>query len=741
MSVCTPEATENTRLKAMPRSPQLLPNLFAGLVTGLVSLTYSLSFAALIFSGSLSPFFPQGVGSALISSALAGIVVSLRSSFPFATAGPDSNSAVILALMAGAIAEEIHASGHDERLFPTILMAITLGTLFTGLFLFAMGQLHLGRWARFVPYTVIGGFMAGTGWLIVRSSFKVMAEIPLELAQLAALTQPHVMLHWLAGLGFAMVLLSATKYSQHVLALPTVIGGTIALANLVAGFVGLNPVDRQAWFLQSFPKDQLWHQWQISLAQVDWGVLTSQSGTLLVMMVVVIIAILLNATGVELATQRDSDLDSELRTNGIANLLTGCFGGIVGHLSMNRTLLNRNAGASSPVAGLIAGGLCGSVLILGSEFLPYIPKFVLGGLLLSIGVKLIYEWVYTARTKFPPLDYVLILIILVSIAVWGFIEGVGVGIVIACALFAFNCSRLQVVRHAFSGATHQSNVRRSFPEQRLLRQKGDQVYVLLLQGYIFFGTANALLEQVRQRVNNSDEPPVQFLVLDFRLVSGLDSSVVLSFTKMRQLAQKHELQIVFTHLQPTIQYQMQQGGCIQPCETIIHLLPDLDRGIEWCEDQILETSPLRRRRSLPLALQFNEVFASANQVSTFMTYLEQVQVPVGHLLFREGDSSDALYFIESGQVTIFLQLDSGQTRRIRTLSAGTIVGEIAFYLDTPHKTSVITDQPTKLYRLSDDALTRMQQDHPQIASVFQEFVIQLLADRLVYAYDEIEELL
>ncbi|NJR62019.1 MAG: hypothetical protein HC769_26230 [Cyanobacteria bacterium CRU_2_1] len=121
MSVCTPDTpdtTEGTRLTAMPRSPQLLSNLFAGLITGLVSLTYSLSFAALIFSGSLLPFFPQGVGSALISSVITGIVVALRSSFPFATAGPDSNSAVILALMTGRSPKPFIPPGMTSGCFP-----------------------------------------------------------------------------------------------------------------------------------------------------------------------------------------------------------------------------------------------------------------------------------------------------------------------------------------------------------------------------------------------------------------------------------------------------------------------------------------------------------------------------------------------------------------------------------------------------------------------------------------------
>ena len=71
--------------------PKLLPNVLGGLIAGLVSLTYCVSVAALIFTGSLSPF-PQGVGSALISSAKFGAIVALCSSFPCAIAGLDANA-------------------------------------------------------------------------------------------------------------------------------------------------------------------------------------------------------------------------------------------------------------------------------------------------------------------------------------------------------------------------------------------------------------------------------------------------------------------------------------------------------------------------------------------------------------------------------------------------------------------------------------------------------------------------
>ncbi len=77
---------------------RLIINLFAGTATGLVTLTYSISFAALIFSGILASYFSQGVTSALISSVITGVFVSYFGKFKFGIAGPDSNSAAILAL-------------------------------------------------------------------------------------------------------------------------------------------------------------------------------------------------------------------------------------------------------------------------------------------------------------------------------------------------------------------------------------------------------------------------------------------------------------------------------------------------------------------------------------------------------------------------------------------------------------------------------------------------------------------
>jgi SulP family sulfate permease len=722
----------------------LLPNLFAGLTAGLVTLTYSISFAALIFSGNLAHFFPQGVGSALIGTTVTAIIVAWRSSFPFVLAGPDSNASAILALMASAIASSLESPDAAERLFPTVWVAITLSTILTGLFLFILGWLRLGRWARFIPYPVMGGFLAGTGWLIARSSFKVMTGVPLGFAQLSQLLQFDTELHWLIGLLFALLLLFVLKRYKHFLVLPCMLLAGVVFFHILWWLTNtfFSKISPEGWFFKPFPSDELWQAWRLStFTQVDWSVLLHQTGTLVAMMVVVVISILLNATGLELATSTNGDLDRELRVNGIANLVNGFCGGMVGYLSFNRSLLSRQAGANSPLAGVITGGLCGAVLIFGSSFLSYFPKPILGGLLLYIGLSLLIRWVYQAWFEFPPVDYALIVVILVIIAVWGFLQGVGAGIVICCFLFIFNYSRNPVIKYAFSGATHQSNVNRSFPQQSVLRQKGDRTYILALQGFIFFGTANALLEQLRQRLENPDLPNLQFVVFDFRLVSGLDSSAVLSFIKMKQLAHKEQLSLVFTQLQPTIQQQLQRGGLIEPEDRICQLFYDLDRGIEWCENQILETSKLRRRRFVPLALQLKSIFPAPDLVSQLMKYLERLKIPEGEFLFRQGDSCDGLYFLESGQVSVVLELSSGQTKRLQTYNSGTIIGEMGLYGNTPRSASVVADQFSHLYYLSTQAFERIETEEPQLATSFHKFIVNLLAERLNHSKEELQNLL
>ena len=143
-----------------------LRNVGAGLIASLLLLASAFSNGALIFTGPLQPFLGQGVAAALITTAVTTIFVALTSNFPSAIAGPVGNTAALLAAMMVTLAPVLSGLPPDQAL-GLVVAGLGGAALLTGLALFALGWKRLGKLIRFVPYPVVAGFLAATGWLIV----------------------------------------------------------------------------------------------------------------------------------------------------------------------------------------------------------------------------------------------------------------------------------------------------------------------------------------------------------------------------------------------------------------------------------------------------------------------------------------------------------------------------------------------------------------------------------------------
>jgi len=143
-----------------------LRNVGGGLAASLLSLAYCFSYGAIIFSGPLEPFLSQGVASALITAAVTAIVVALASGFKFAVAGPDSNTTALLAAMM-VILHPTMVAMPPELALVLGLAALASAALLTGVALFLLGWQRLGRLIRFIPFPVVAGFLASTGWLLL----------------------------------------------------------------------------------------------------------------------------------------------------------------------------------------------------------------------------------------------------------------------------------------------------------------------------------------------------------------------------------------------------------------------------------------------------------------------------------------------------------------------------------------------------------------------------------------------
>ena len=152
-----------------------LTDVFAGAVCSTLSIAYCLSYAALIFTGPIANLLAYGVAVTFLSAAVGGAIVALRSSLPFAIAGPDSSISVVIAAMVATVVQRIAVHGGTDLLEPTLIV-MSLATAFTGLVLCVLGFTRAGRAIRFVPFPVIAGFLGATGWLLILGAMQVVTD-------------------------------------------------------------------------------------------------------------------------------------------------------------------------------------------------------------------------------------------------------------------------------------------------------------------------------------------------------------------------------------------------------------------------------------------------------------------------------------------------------------------------------------------------------------------------------------
>lgn len=731
---------------AQPR--RIVPNLLAGLITGLMVLISSISYAALVFSGPLTPFLSFGITCSLICALLASMVVAVGSSFRIAIAGPDSNAASITALLMSTVVSDMAAAGLTSQLLPTALMLLIIVTTSTGLGLFLVGVLRLGNLVRYLPYPVVGGFLSGTGWLLISGAFKVFTDESLNLARLDFFVQPHILPLWAPGVLFGLLVFLVNQRYKHYLMLPVVVlvgtGGFYAA--LWLNNLSLTDAMHRGLLFEPFSQTSFWLPWSsTALSSINWPYLVQNIGSIVSLSLVVIIVLLLNSTGIELATNTEANLNRELQISGLANLAIGPLAGLIGIVSTSRTLMNVRAGGTSRLSGLTVSAFCLFMLLVGTPYLAYFPKPILGGLLIYLGCSLFYQWLYRSRFVLSRANYALIWVILLTMVTVNFLDAIALGVLIATVLFTINYSRQHVVRYELTGSERASNCVRTLQQQRYLQAHGHAILILGLEGYIFFGTSTRLLEHIRARLQQPAAKRPRYIVLDFLLVSGIDESAAVSYTKLQRLARQLDVHLVYTTVPPDVQQRLYMHNVISSQSNAAteadQLFPDLDRGLEWCENQLLQPTTLLRQRYVPMALHLDELFPDIADLQTFMGYLTKDQFAAGDVVFRQGDPSEVIYFVEYGRITLTRQIDENETRRLQSVGAGMLFGELGLYRHAPRTATATADVHTQVYQLGRAALERMEREHPVLALSFHRMIVLHNAQRLLQENIALDKLL
>lgn len=709
---------------------QLLPVLIAGAVNGSLIVFISVSFASLVFASNVPGHLGNGIGLILLGAAILNIVISLMSSYEGLIVCPQDNPAAVSGIMAAAIVAQM-PDAPERSVYITIVAAVMLSTLVTGAVMFLLGRYRLGNIVRFIPYPVIGGFLAGTGWLLLIGGIGVMTPEPLRLDNLAAFARPNILIEWLPGTVFAIVLYIIMRRISHRLTLPgmLVLGVILFYAALVVTGTSIESATANGWFIGPFPEGSLWQPLlPADLQNVNWAAVTQQFGNILTIMLVSVISLLLNAGGLELATHKDIEMNRELKAAGSANLLQGIFGGLTGYHVLSFTILGYRMGLQTRLIGIIVAILPLVMLLAGGGLVALVPRAVVGGLVSMLGISFLYEWVIESMARLRRAEYGIILLILAIVITVGYLEAVAVGLVAAVLLFVIDYSHLKIIRHTFTGDCRLSRMARTEAQRELLLREGHQSYILELDGYIFFGTAYGILQFVRDRIAEMSE--LRFLVIDFRRVDGIDSSAGLSFLRIRQLMANRGGYLALTELSAETERLLRQAQVIEDGNPALMVFPDLDLALEWQENRLIEAQGLQESAPAPLFERLSHTMGLApNGAERLLRYLKCETIPAGTIIAREGEPATDVIFVESGLVVAQIET-GGQKRRIRTATAGTVLGELAAYSATIRSATLMAAEPSVIYCLSNTALQQMRAEDPAMSAAVLDYLGRLIAERL-----------
>lgn len=311
------------------------------------------------------------------------------------------------------------------------------------------------------------------------------------------------------------------------------------------------------------------------------------------------------------------------------------------------------------------------------ELVGFIPKTAFSSLLVMAFLDMIDNWFFKSffKTK-EKLEWVVVPLIVVFSFVVGLLQAVFVGIAAATFLFVATFFRSGVVKYLATGLNIRSTIERPPNVARWLDHNADQIQILVLQNYLFFGNASGLLayittmfEEPEPEVNPLLVPPIpKIIIMDLTLVTGIDTSAVDAFSDIRAVCGNHDCKLFLSGVSKNLRDVMKLCG-IEP-ENIadrtnrkLRFFSDLDGAVGKAEDILLKLAPfeadLMEHRTLEasksggfqhaLALIDEQHQTSfAEELSELETYTTTIDFNPGDQLYEDTNMDRGLFFVEYG---------------------------------------------------------------------------------------------
>ena len=707
---------------------RVLTDLSLAALSSVVTVLGTVAFAAMIFSGHLANIVPLAFVAFLAGTALSGLIVGCLSGFYCNLSGAQDESAAILAAFASGLASM--GVINDEAAILTMFTVIVIATWSFGLVLLLLGISKWGKYTQLIPYPVVGGFLAGVGLLMLSATIHFLSGVTLTMDSFPRFLSWEMTLRWLPSLIAAGLLYWGINRIRSAMLLPIGLICILVLFYAVAGAwsFSLESLRESGFVFTSIPERGTFDaiKW-LSITRIDWSVVLEARDEIGALILVCTIGASLATTALEIGAGIELDSNHELRAHGLANLASALVGGIPAFTLAGPSLTYLRLGASSRLMPILRALFTLALGLAGLALLGFVPKIVVGTLLILFSFGLVHEWLIRARYRLSATDYVFVLIIAGIIELAGFIPGVGVGILIAAADFLIQYSKLNVIKAELSGRDYRSDVERPLRAENILRNAGGRFIAFEIQGFIFFGTAIRLLERIRVSVGASEQK-VDYVILGFANVDGLDAAAHFALRKLHNYANTENICLLFSGLTRENAKALQAANVLDENQSLC--FANTAMAIEYVENQLLK----------PFAADEDAISAEEALVAlvgerdkavVLLPFFTFHDVQAGDQVFRQGDDSHSSILLVRGNLSAHLDLGGGQSVRLRKFLPGTLVGEMAFYAGRKRSASLVADTDAAIGVISGESILRLNREQPAVAAEFHQMTARLMANRII----------
>ncbi|MFS0891328.1 SulP family inorganic anion transporter [Peribacillus frigoritolerans] len=355
-------------------------------------------------------------------------------------------------------------------------------TILTGVIQVIFGVFKIARFMKFIPRAVMIGFVNSLAILIF------MAQVPHFLG-ISSLTYIFV----------AITLVIVYVFPRFIKSIPAPLIAIIVLTT-ISIFTGaeLRTVGDLGAITQSLPS------FFIPVVPFSFETLKIIFPYSIALAIVGLLESLLTASIVDDMTGTESKKNKESRGQGIANIITGFFGGMAGCAMIGQSVINVKSGGRGRLSTLTAGLFLIFLIIVLGDLVVQIPMPVLVGIMIMVSIGT-FDWSsFTYLVKAPKSDAVVMLVtVIIVVATHDLSKGVIAGVILSAIFFVAKISTIKV-------------------KERL----NDSDKIFEVEGQLFFASVEGFVESFNFSVQNTN------IIIDFSNAHIWDDSAVGAIDKV-----------------------------------------------------------------------------------------------------------------------------------------------------------------------------------------------------------------